>query len=328
MCDNDSIEVSVVCLTYNHERYIEKMLESVVSQKTTFKYEILIHDDASTDATQKVIEKYTRRFPKLIKPILQTENQYSKGINPQVTYNLPRVRGKYVAFCEGDDYWTDPMKLQRQYEMMEDHRNCSICVHQTQCILPDGSQMKKKFPPVNIKENIISKQYYLESELHNSLWLFQTSSYFIRSDIIRDYIIKYKNRYPVGDMPMVFYALQYGPCYYIPVVMSCYRTQSGGFVTGLNSCTKRIQYHRKMIEGHCNFDKQTNYIDHDLFEYAIRNNEVAILLLENKYKDIFLPRYKEVRMRMSAKRKAIIVLGAFLPKQAEKLERVRHGWRK
>ena len=97
------IEVSVVCLTYNQEKYVGKMLESLVKQKTNFEYEILVHDDASTDDTQKIISDYAEKYPELIRPILQKENQFSKGINPNIKFNYPRVRGKYIAYCEGDD---------------------------------------------------------------------------------------------------------------------------------------------------------------------------------------------------------------------------------
>ena len=85
-------------------------------QKTTFPIEIIIHDDASTDGTAKIVKEYADKYPDLIVPILQTENQYSQGIKPSQNFVFPRARGKYIAFCEGDDYWTDPYKLQKQVD--------------------------------------------------------------------------------------------------------------------------------------------------------------------------------------------------------------------
>ena len=106
------IMVSICCLTYNQEAYVRQALEGFVGQKTSFSYEILIHDDASTDRTAKIIREYALLYPDRVKPILQTENQYAKGLtNVSGTYNFPRAKGRYIAMCEGDDYWTDPYKL-------------------------------------------------------------------------------------------------------------------------------------------------------------------------------------------------------------------------
>lgn len=126
---NDSIEVSVICNAYNHEKYIGRALESFVLQRTDFKFEVLVHDDASTDGTADIIREYEKKYPELIKPIYQTENQYSKygGVNRK--FQFPRARGKYYAICEGDDYWTDPLKLQKQYDLMEQHPEVDMCSH-------------------------------------------------------------------------------------------------------------------------------------------------------------------------------------------------------
>src|SRR5690606_34510298 len=104
----NNILVSISCLTFNHEKYIRRCLEGFIRQKTEFPFEVLIHDDASTDKTSDIIKEYEVDFPHLLKPIYQTENQYSKGISISSTYNFPRARGRYIAMCEGDDYWTDP----------------------------------------------------------------------------------------------------------------------------------------------------------------------------------------------------------------------------
>lgn len=126
--END-IMVSVYCLAYNHEKYIRSALDGFVMQKTDFKYEVLVHDDASTDGTAQIIREYAKKYPEIIKPIYQTENQYSKGINVTKSFVIPRILGRYVAICEGDDYWTDDMKLQRQYDAMEKHSEVDICAH-------------------------------------------------------------------------------------------------------------------------------------------------------------------------------------------------------
>ena len=101
----NEIMVSICCLAYNHEKYIRKTLEGFVNQKTNFNYEILIHDDCSTDNTVNIVEEYRKKYPKLIKPIYQKENQHSKGIKISNVYQFPRAQGKYIAMCEGDDYY-------------------------------------------------------------------------------------------------------------------------------------------------------------------------------------------------------------------------------
>lgn len=124
----DDIMVSVACIAYNHEKYIRRALEGFVSQKTNFKYEIIVHDDASPDSTADIIREYEAKYPELIRAIYQTENQYSQGksVRPFVA---ALVRGKYVAICEGDDYWTDPYKLQKQFDALEAHPEVDLCAH-------------------------------------------------------------------------------------------------------------------------------------------------------------------------------------------------------
>lgn len=122
--------VSISCTTYNHEPYIRQCLDGFLMQQCDFEYEILVHDDASTDGTQKIIKEYQGKYPEIIKPIFQTENQYSKGIRGLIArFNLPRARGKYIALCEGDDYWIDPLKLKKQVETLEKNPNIDICSH-------------------------------------------------------------------------------------------------------------------------------------------------------------------------------------------------------
>lgn len=110
---------SICCITYNHASYIQEAIDSFLMQETNFPFEILVHDDASTDGTTKIVLDYAQKYPEIIKPIIQTENQYTKGglINPRFVF--PKTRGKYIALCEGDDYWTDNKKLQKQVAFLE-----------------------------------------------------------------------------------------------------------------------------------------------------------------------------------------------------------------
>ena len=120
--------VSVICTAYNHENFIQDAIEGVIHQKTDFNYEFLIHDDASTDKTAKIIQAYAQKYPTVIRAILQDENQFQHcHIYPDILF--PMIRGKYVAFCEGDDYWTDEYKLQKQVDFLEKHPEYTMCIH-------------------------------------------------------------------------------------------------------------------------------------------------------------------------------------------------------
>ena len=125
----NDVEVSVICNAFNHGRYIRDALNGFVMQKTDFKFEVLVHDDASTDNTADIIREFEEKYPDIIKPIYQTENQYSKGVDIPKTFLHPLVRGRYVALCEGDDYWTDPHKLEKQVAVLEAHPEADICAH-------------------------------------------------------------------------------------------------------------------------------------------------------------------------------------------------------
>lgn len=122
--------VSICCVTYNHAPFIRKCLDGFLMQETSFPIEILIHDDASTDGTDGIIMEYSEKYPDLFYPLFESENQYSLGHQNEMDfYNYRRARGKYIAYCEGDDYWTDPHKLQKQVDFMEFHPDYSVCFH-------------------------------------------------------------------------------------------------------------------------------------------------------------------------------------------------------
>lgn len=123
-------EVSVFVPVYNHRNYIKQTLDSILIQKVTFPYEIVIHDDASTDGTTEIIKEYESRYPDIIRCKYQMENQRSQGyMSATWDCHFNMCTGKYCAMLEGDDYWSDPYKLQRQYDYMEAHPECSLYMH-------------------------------------------------------------------------------------------------------------------------------------------------------------------------------------------------------
>lgn len=139
------IMVSVACTTFNHAAYIRQCLDGFLMQQTNFRYEIVLYDDASTDGTQQIIEEYVNRYPEIIFPLFQSENQYSQGVRGMMArFNFPRCRGKYIALCEGDDYWTDPLKLQKQVDFMEQHPDYTFSMGRVNFLYQETMEIKPK----------------------------------------------------------------------------------------------------------------------------------------------------------------------------------------
>lgn len=224
---NQQILVSICCLAYNHEQYIRSALDSFVMQKTDFAFEVLIHDDASTDGTAAIIREYEQKYPQLIRPIYQTENQYSKGISVSGTYQYPRARGKYLAVCEGDDYWTDENKLQRQVDFLEAHPDYSLCVHNTvmhHCVdgkdsLFNRSKEEKDISLIEIMECGGSQ--------------FHTSSMVFRRELAMQFP-DYCSKYGFGDYPKSIFLALNGKVHFFPEAMSVYRLMTAGSWTDQN----------------------------------------------------------------------------------------------
>ena len=138
--------LSVACITYNAAPYIRQALDGFLMQKTNFPFEVLVHDDASTDGTAEIIREYAEKRPDVIRAVFQKENQWSKGVAVAPKFLWPLIRGEYVAMCEGDDYWTDPLKLQKQVDWLDAHPESSVCFHPVVVHFEDGSRKDAAYP--------------------------------------------------------------------------------------------------------------------------------------------------------------------------------------
>lgn len=216
---NSEVLVSICCITYNHAPYIRQCLDGFVMQKTNFQYEILIHDDASTDGTADIIREYESKYPGLIKPIYQIENQYSKGKNISATYNWPRAIGKYIAQCEGDDYWTDPLKLQKQVDFLESHPEYSMCFHRAEIKIQgvDRSKCGARCEYVQDKE-------YSATDLFAE-WIVPTASIVYDRQRVNQYSIKHPKWATRGDIILVLKCAHVGKVWGMSDKMSVYRMQ-------------------------------------------------------------------------------------------------------
>ena len=210
--------VSVFCNAYNQENYIAKCLDGFLMQETSFPFEVLITDDASTDGTANIIREYVKRRPDIFVAILHDENQYSKGINHNRTYLFPRARGKYIAFCEGDDFWITPHKLQRQFEAMERCPTASWCVHASVNVKAQDAF------PLNTSQLFDHDCILQFEDTGNQVQLAATASFFIRREAYAQYLEAPPSKLPCdGDYKMSRFFSMTGDTIYLAEPMSAYR---------------------------------------------------------------------------------------------------------
>ena len=222
MVVNDTPVVTICCLTYNHASYICDALESFIKQETTFPVEIVIYDDASTDGTTRLIRQYETIHPKIIKPIYQRENQFSKGIVHNLSLLFLEAKGKYIAFCEGDDYWTDPHKLQLQVEHMESNPETSLCVHASKVVKSSTGKVVRTIRPSDV-----SRYFDTDEIIEGGGGLFATNSIlFKRSSYLQR--PSYFSKSNVGDYPLMIHLSTLGKVYYMDRFLSVYRTAIRG----------------------------------------------------------------------------------------------------
>jgi len=264
--------VSINCITFNHEKYIAKAIEGFLSQKVKFQYEILIHDDASTDKTAEIVREYEKKYPEIIKSIYQVENQYSKGIKASLI-NEKRASGKYIAICEGDDYWIDPHKLQKQVDYMEANPNCTLCFHNAEIINDNGINFNMRLISDKIKSRV-----FTAGELAN-LGFIPTASKLYRRSAFENPPDWYRKSI-VGDYPNQLIVASHGYAYYIDNVMSVYRSGSFGSSTdrfNKKTVEEKIKYVMGFIEILNNFNEFSNYRYSTHVEQAIIAREVQII---------------------------------------------------
>lgn len=287
---NSNIMVSIICKTYNHENYIEEAIKSFIKQKTSFKFEVIIHDDASTDSTADIIRKYEKEYPEIIKPIYQPENLFRSSIPVEKTYILPKARGKYLAWCEGDDYWTDAFKLQTQVDTLEQNPSCVACLSKVEKVTLEGIP-RKRFIPETLKEDgIICGNDFVNYVLNPgiiSVFPVQISGFMVLKDIYQKYHIESPacfegfRKLHVGDIPLSLYVGLHGDVYYIDKVMSHYRTGNPHSFIGRRNNKESAVYFRKKANAYRMFDEATGHRFHEAAFKAIQYAEFSALCKEH-----------------------------------------------
>lgn len=224
--------VSIRCLVYNHEPYLRQCLDGFVMQKTNFPFEAIVHDDASTDGSAAIIREYAEKYPDIIKPIYETENQYSKhdGSMHRIIDAAVHPKSKYIALCEGDDYWTDPNKLQIQVDFLEAHPDYSLAVHEYQ----EWDEEKKSFRPHRIKflENTTEDLTLTLDDFATGVFFTKTLTCVYRRDsLLNSKYTKYSAKY---DMTLFYALMTQGKCRLFNRVMGCYRIQPNSITSSQN----------------------------------------------------------------------------------------------
>ena len=277
--------VSIVTATYNHAPYIAEALDSFLAQETEYPYEIIVHDDASTDGTTEIVRNYAEKYPDIVKPIFQKTNQYSQGINIY-EFIMPHIRGKYIAQCEGDDFWCDKHKLQKQVTYMEQHPECSYCFCNAY--------------KVNTKSKIIGEQSLLDcSRIFSAqeIIMEENGAFPATAGILykKNDLVSFPPSFilgEVGDLPLRCFLTLRGYAYGFSDKMCCYRIMTPGswsersYQDSLRNPEKYLRRVDEFIQFYNFFDQYSNNLYH---------NEITVKLFQRTYsKNIYLGRWKEL----------------------------------
>lgn len=234
-------EVSILCITYNQSRYIRKTLEGFLSQKTSFPFEIIVHDDASTDGTKEILQEYEKQYPNQIKVLYEKKNNFNNDMLRGGYFRgllEPFASGKYIATCEGDDYWIDNKKLQTQYNFLESHPDYICCGHAAVIVDESGRQNGKGYVGCGDAPLDLSVPMVLRDSL------IQTATLFYRNGLSEDYVTNWFTPAPIGDIPWLIYLIEKGKVYYSPEVMSAYRNCSTGSYSAASD--QKVLYNRNL----------------------------------------------------------------------------------
>jgi glycosyltransferase involved in cell wall biosynthesis len=248
------VKVSVIVHTYNHEKFIRQTLDSILCQEVNFQYEVIVGDDASPDSTPQIIQEYQSRFPEIIKPMLHPKNLGGYGKNNTLA-TLAVCKGQYIAAMDGDDYWTNPLKLQKQVDFLDDNADFVACFHNALIHYEDGSAPDSFVNDENQREVTTIEDLVGEDEV----WYMATSAVMFRNGIMKEYP-QWFHESKSGDIPRYILLGKHGKFYYLNEVMSVYRKNNGGMSFTDGKQDADFLYNRiGMYEG---IDAELNYQFH------------------------------------------------------------------
>ena len=309
----NDIMVSIICATFNHEKYIKRALDSFLMQKLKYKFEVVIHDDASTDNTPKIIKEYEKKYPDIFSCIYANENRTSKGVSVFKDYLIPASKGKYIAFCEGDDYFVDPLKLQKQVDYMESHPDCTLCVHAAEIVSVDEKRIQLLCPR---KESGVIPP---ADVIKGGGGFVATNSIMFPSRIVKHF----PNFFSFGeiyDYVWQMYFASQGTTYYLSDVMSAYRKGDPSSWSNQTQINTQRNVSREISKQKIlrQFDEDTNYKFHDAVKSRIQESKFYIYMWTRnkklkKDKDVIayrksIPRYNYYSMLLRTRTPHIYII--------------------
>ena len=305
----NKITVSIICTAYNQEDYIADTIESFLMQITDFKYEIIVHDDASTDRTADIIKEYEKKFPNIIRTICQKENQYSKNANIFEDFMFPIARGEYLAICEGDDYWTDPYKLQKQIDALNKHLECDVCSHTASMVRADNKKEIGKIIP-STKNTIFNVNQVIRGDGA----FVATNSLVFRKSIFESKIPAFRRTYRIDYSLQIMGALR-GGMIYLTDCMSAYRVyaKSSWSSRMRNDQEACIRHYNKMINMLRVLDEETCGKYAEAIANRIKWQEFQILSAKNQYREMLTKDYRDIFVQLTNAERLKIYIKALAP---------------
>jgi len=272
--------VSICCLTFNHAKFVRQCIDGFLMQETTFPIEILVHDDASTDGTEEILREYETRYPDFFFPLYEKENKYSNGYRGRmdIVFNYSRARGKYIASCEGDDYWTDPLKLQKQVDFMESHPEYSICFHRCQHLYEKTGKMGKDNCGFLFKNGQEGVDVTIDMFFKD--WITQPLTMMFRRELFSPQWQKNFKYY--RDTHEIYHFLKVGKGYIFSFEGGVYRIHSGGIASILSP----IEYSKVYLPIDGELYRKTHEAATKRVYCETLQQSVNAYLKENKFKSL------------------------------------------
>lgn len=255
MMESSPILVAVQCLVFNHEPNLRQCLDGFVMQKTNFRFVVIVHDDCSTDGSASIIREYAEKYPNLFHVIIQPQNLYSRGISPTREYINPiieQLKPKYISLCEGDDYWTDPLKLQKQVDFLESHPDYSLCFTNSMVKFPDHEviAINHVWDTYTIEDIINTNALNTDERGDNIVPCAHTSSVMYRRQ--ECWSPQWMKKCFIGDEPLFIAMAQYGKAKFINEPMTVYRAGVGVSSKGyqeIKDWSNRVTMYHAINEG-------------------------------------------------------------------------------
>lgn len=317
--------VSVLCTAYNHEKYIAQTLDSFLMQKTDFDFEVLVSDDASTDATADIIRSYAEKYPDIIRPYIMEENIFSQGRNFYTEFFFPNARGKYICLCEGDDYWTDDSKLQRQVDFLEQHPDYSGCAHNTMLHYCDGT-----FPDRLLLSHEEDKDLSMEVIVSGASRSYHTSSMMGRSSVLTNTQDFYHVAYSYGftDHANNIWLRLNGKIRYINRTMSVYRINSNEASWSSGVDYNYEKFRRYTMGERDMFRAAIKHFPEDIRHLAVQTmneREFELMYIEGRDREQRKPPYRSILKKQSFSYRAKNFIKSYFP-AIQRIYRSRQGY--